>query len=204
MDVKIRQILKQIVALEHQLVREIHKQQQQFSYQIQNGKVVFNSVIQDAHKNFKIGVIPWILGSQWRNLLSIPFIYSLSIPFVLLDICLCTYQSLCFRLYQIPLVKRGDYFVFDRHRLKYLNFIQRFNCFYCSYVSCLIAFAREISARTEQYWCPIKHAKKIRHPHSRYISFSAYGDAENFAAEAKHQRDIIKQHHKKKSVLLRY
>jgi len=131
------------------------------------------------------------MGSQWRNLLSIPFIYSLSIAFVLLDICLSIYQSLCFRLYQIPRVKRSDYFLFDRHHLKYLNFIQRFNCFYCSYISGLIAFAREILARSEQYWCPIKHARKIRHPHSRYISFSAYGDGENFADEAKQLREAI-------------
>jgi hypothetical protein len=179
------------VALEHELVREIHKQQQQFSYQVKNGKVAFKAAIVQVHKKLKIGVIPWLLGSQWRNLISIPFIYSLSIPFMLLDICLFIYQSICFRLYRIPRVKRRDYFLFDRHHLKYLNFIQRFNCFYCSYVSGLIAFAREISARSEQYWCPIKHARKIRHPHSRYISFTAYGDGENFAAEAKKLREDI-------------
>ena len=31
--------------------------------------------------------------------------------------------------------------------------------------------------RTEQYWCPIKHARKILDAHPRYDTFLDYGDA---------------------------
>jgi len=40
-------------------------------------------------------------------------------------------------------------------------------------------YAREITARTEQYFCPIKHAQKILSTHSRYDHFLDYGDADN-------------------------
>jgi hypothetical protein len=181
------------VDLEHELKREIHRQQQQFCYQVKNGKVAFKEGILHAHKKFKVGLIPWLFSSQLRNLLSIPIICSLIVPFLVLDLSLSIYQQLCFRLYRIPKVKRVNYFVFDHHLLKYLNVIQKFNCCYCSYVTGVIGFAREISARTEQYWCPIKHAHKVRHPHPLYINFSDYGDAENFLEESSQLRQSLKK-----------
>jgi hypothetical protein len=51
---------------------------------------------------------------------------------------------------------------------------------YCSYVNGLLAYAREIAARTEQYWCPIKHASRVLDKHSRYHHFTDYGDAEEY------------------------
>ena len=39
---------------------------------------------------------------------------------------------------------------------------------------------REIVARTEQYFCPIKHAHKILGTHALYNRFLAYGDADDF------------------------
>jgi hypothetical protein len=44
----------------------------------------------------------------------------------------------------------------------------------------VIAYAREISSRTEQYWCPIKHAIRITDPHHRYYDFLEFGDAEGY------------------------
>src|SRR3972149_4102236 len=46
----------------------------------------------------------------------------------------------------------------------------------------LIAYAREIVARTEQYWCPIKHARRVIGTHARYALFDDYGDAEGYQA----------------------
>jgi hypothetical protein len=191
-DINTKILLKRIADLEHELAREIHRQQQQFSYQVKNGKVAFRVGISQVHSKFKVGVIPWLLRSQLRNVLSMPIIYPLLIPFVVLDLSLSIYQQLCFSLYQIPKVKRSNYFVFDHHLLKYLNLIQKLNCFYCSYVSGVIGFAREIAGRTEQYWCPIKHAHKVRHPHPLYINFSDYGDAENFLEESAQLRQSLR------------
>jgi hypothetical protein len=37
-----------------------------------------------------------------------------------------------------------------------------------------------VAARTEQYWCPIKHARRVLGAHDRYPDFFEFGDAESF------------------------
>ena len=88
------------------------------------------------------------------------------------------YQNICFRIYGIPLVKRKDYIIFDRQLLDYLNVLQKFNCIYCSYSNGIISYGMEISARTEKYRCPIKHAKKAKGIHQWQHEFADYGDPE--------------------------
>ena len=58
--------------------------------------------------------------------------------------------------------------------------LERLNCVYCGYVNGLIAYIQEIAARSEQYFCPIKHARTIGDIHSRYKNFLEYGDAEEY------------------------
>ena len=102
------------------------------------------------------------------------------IPLVLLDVFVTIYQTVCFPAYGIPKVRRRDYLIFDRHHLAYLNALEKFNCAYCSYANGLIAYVREIAGRTEQYWCPIKHARRAIGAHSAYATFEDYGDAEGY------------------------
>ena len=97
-----------------------------------------------------------------------------------MDATISLYQAVCFPIYGIPKVKRQDYIVFDRQYLRYLNLIEKINCAYCSYVNGLFAYLQEIAARTEQFWCPIKHANNIKALHSRYQNFASYGDAETY------------------------
>ncbi len=113
-----------------------------------------------------------------RFLISMPFIYMMIFPGLVFHLFLEIYHQICFRLYRIPLVRPKDYFVFDRRLLPYLNWFEKFNCFYCSYYNCLIAYAQEISGRTERYWCPIKHSVRMRNPHSHYDKFVDFDDAE--------------------------
>ena len=75
---------------------------------------------------------------------------------------------------------RRSYMVIDRHRLGYLNAIERANCLYCSYANGVIAYVRDVASRTEQFWCPIKHARRVPAPHARYHGFVEYGDAEGY------------------------
>ncbi len=82
------------------------------------------------------------------------------------------YQALCFPLYDIPKVRRSEYMLLDRHRLAYLNFLEKLNCEYCAYGNGVLAYVTEVAARTEQYWCPIKHALRMKSMHSRYRFFS--------------------------------
>lgn len=112
--------------------------------------------------------------------LTAPFIYVLIVPFLLLDLLVSLYQFVCFPVYGIPRVRRQDHLVFDRHRLAYLNALEKLNCFYCAYGNGLISYLREVAARTEQYWCPIKHARRVSGAHSRYSHFLDYGDAEGY------------------------
>ncbi len=115
-------------------------------------------------------------------------IYGVFFPLLLLDLAVSLYQWACFPVYGIPRVKRSDYFVYDRTLLPYLNVIEKFNCLYCSYGNGLIAWAREIVARTEQYWCPIKHARKAALQHQRQAAFFDYGDGTTYRAELERLR----------------
>jgi hypothetical protein len=102
------------------------------------------------------------------------------IPGVILDIFVTAYSWTAFPLYRIPRVKRKDYIVYDRKFLDYLNIIQKVNCLYCSYINGLLAYAIEIGARTERYWCPIKAAEKPRFHHDWYHDFADYGNSEEW------------------------
>lgn len=57
----------------------------------------------------------------------------------------------------------------------------------------MIPYFAEIVGRTEQYWCPIKHAEHLRAPHSRYKLFSDYGDAEGFRRDLEKIRKNFEQ-----------
>lgn len=112
--------------------------------------------------------------------LTAPFIYALIVPLVLLDLFVTLYQAACFPVYGIPKVHRRDYIVIDRQHLAYLNALQKLNCIYCGYANGLIGWVREIAARTEAHWCPIKHARRIADPHLRYPEFVDFGDETAF------------------------
>jgi len=192
MNENYRRILNRIAELEDELQEELNQQKHRMENQIENGKVVLQKRMDNAQKHLKTNVIPWLLNSKTKNLLTVPFIYPLIVPFIFLDVFVSIYQFICFRLYGIKRVKRREYFVFDRHQLPYLNGIEKLNCFYCSYANGVIAYVREIASKTEQYWCPIKHSKAIHHPHARYINFSEYGKDEEYQQKGEKLRTSLK------------
>lgn len=140
----------------------------------------------------KTGLFTWLRNSRPQSFLSAPFVYGMILPIGLLDVSLTVYQAICFRLYGIPRVKRSDYIVIDRHHLAYLNIIEKLNCVYCGYGTAVINYAREIISRTEQYWCPIKHARKVIDAHSRYKTFLDYGDATAYPIKLIDFRESLK------------
>lgn len=180
MNDKIRELLNQISDIEDEIETLLDTQQEQILYFYEDGKIKFREGIEEAHIKLKKTLFKFLLDSKLRNILSAPFIYSMIIPFAILDITVTIYQQICFRLYRIARVKRSAYVVIDRYRLKHLNEIEQFNCLYCGYGNGVIAYTREIAARTEQYWCPIKHARKVMGRHSRYHDFINFGDAEDY------------------------
>jgi hypothetical protein len=149
----------------------------QWNYGLSRGRHWLDVELHDGHRRLRQSIPRFLRASSMTNLLSAPIIYSLSVPFVLLDLWVSLYQWICFPIYGIAVVSRRQYFVIDRHKLDYLNAIEKVHCAYCSYVNGLIAYTREIAACTEQYWCPIRHAGPIRGGHDRYTFFADYGDA---------------------------
>lgn len=131
-------------------------------------------------RRYKVGLFRYLRRTRFLVALTSPVIYLGWIPFLLMDLFVTVYQAICFPVYRIPKVRRADYLVFDRERLPYLNLLERFNCFYCAYGNGVAAYTREVAARTEQYWCPIKHARRIPQAHDRYPLFFDHGDAEGY------------------------
>jgi len=125
----------------------------------------------------------FLIDSRPISLLVVPAVYSVALPLALLDLWTTAFQWTFFPLVGISRVRRRDYFAIDRHRLGYLNAIEKAHCMYCSYANGLIAYVREIAARTEQYACPIKHGRPIAAPHDRYRLFADYGDADGYRRE---------------------
>jgi hypothetical protein len=84
------------------------------------------------------------------------------------------------------------YMVNDRHRLAYLNIIEKANCGYCGYANGVMAYAREIISRTEQHWCPIRHARQVPDAHKRYPQFFPCGDAVSWREKLQDKRrDLV-------------
>ena len=150
-------------------------------------------------KEFKVGFFKYISAIKINYIISIPFIGSMIIPAVILHIFLEIYHNICFPLYGIPRLKAGDYFVFDRQHLSYLNWMEKLFCMYCSYFNCLIAYARDIASLTELYWCPIKHARRVKGSHNQYHEFVDYLEGEKYRKEKEALRTIAKQKKGKKS-----
>lgn len=136
----------------------------------------FNRFISSESSQLKKSFYAWLIAERPQNYITGPVIYGMIFPLLIFDISITLYQLICFPIYRVKKVNRSEYIVFDRHHLSYLDFIERFHCSYCAYASGLIAYASEIVARTEQYFCPIKHAVKITGEHSRYRHFIRYGD----------------------------
>lgn len=180
MNTKIEALLETIREMEHEIELELQRRRAglKADFDAQRGR--FEQEVLAQQKRFKMGVLKYLLSSDLKSLLSAPLIYAVFFPMVLLDLFVWVYQWVCFPLYGLARVKRADYFVFDRVHLGYLNIIEKINCAYCSYGNGLMAYAREVVGQTEQYWCPIKHARKVLHAHPYYMGFVDFGDAQAY------------------------
>lgn len=183
MSPSVKRMAERLREAEHQCAQEVEAPEQRWHYRVHHGRVWFDKEMRRAHRRFRQSIPAYIREGSVRSLLTAPIIYSLLLPLALLDVWVTLYQWVCFPIYRIACVPRRAYFVIDRHKLGYLNGIEKINCTFCSYASGLFAYVREVAACTEQYWCPIKHARPIRRPHERYQQFLDYGDAEGYRRE---------------------
>lgn len=165
------------------VVEKIEQEIKSAFYEVRDGKVWFSDEIKREHRKLKTSLVRYVLHSRVMAILTAPFIYAVIIPFVLLDLFVSVYQAVCFPVYGIPKARRRDYIAIDRNKLRYLNALEGFNCLYCSYGNGVLAYAVEIAGRTEQHWCPIKHARRVQNVHDRYAHFLPYGDAAAYRKE---------------------
>jgi hypothetical protein len=191
MNDRIHELMGRMQELEETLERELRAREQRLLDEISQRTAEVEARVRAAHRRLRMDLPRWLRESRPQNVLSAPLIYAMIVPLAFLDLCMTLYQALCFPLYGIPRVRRARYVVVDRHRLGYLNAPEKLNCAYCGYANGLLAYAREIAARTEQYWCPIKHARPVLGTHARYRRFLDYGSAEDYHAELTRLRDEL-------------
>ena len=189
---RMKSIAEEIVRLQGELDREIESRRKALGWELKEKIGEFEHGVATEHRRLRIGLRRFFSQTSPAVVLTAPVIYSLIVPLVIVDLWVSAYQAICFRAYGLPRVKRGDYIAFDRERLSYLNVIEKVNCAFCAYANGLVGYVREVSSRTEQYWCPIKHAVKITDPHQRYYEFLEYGDADGYRSRLNEFRNRLR------------
>lgn len=192
MTQRMQELAGEIVRLQGELDREIEARRKVLGWHFRKGIVEFEHGITMEHRRLRMSLATFLARSPIGAILTAPVIYSVFIPLFFVDAWASLYQAVCFRVYRIPQVRRSQYIVIDREHLAYLNWIEAFNCVYCGYGNGVLAYVREIASRTEQYWCPIKHALKVTDPHQRYYEFLEYGDAEGYRTRLEQFRDRLR------------
>ncbi|MBW8304517.1 MAG: hypothetical protein K0M78_11380 [Brevundimonas sp.] len=192
MTARLEALVEEIVRLQGELDREIERRRTTLGWRLRAGLVEFEEGVLTEHRRVRQGVGRFLGRSPFANVATAPVIYSLIIPLVLIDVWVSLYQAICFRAWRIPRAPRSQYVVLDRGRLAYLNGIEIVNCVFCEYANGVIAYVREVASRTEQYWCPIKHALRVSDPHERYARFLEYGDAEGYRARLEAFREALR------------
>ena len=180
MNPTVADLTRKIHVLEQELEVQLALARAELHVRIEDGKVEFEAAVLNRHRELKTRLAHYVAGARPLIVITAPVIYALIVPLALLDVFITIYQAVCFPIYGIARVARKDYLIFDRRYLAYLNAIEKLNCAYCSYANGLIAYIREIAARTEQYWCPIKHARRVIGTHARYAMFDDYGNGEGY------------------------
>lgn len=171
---------------------EIDARRDAIRYRVEGARVVFDRDVRAAHRAARERLGDFLRRTRPMVVLTAPVIYALIVPIALLDLFVTVYVALCFPVYGIARVRRRDHVAIDRHKLGYLNALQKLNCVYCGYGNGVLSYAREVASRTEAYWCPIKHARRMADPHDRMAGFADYGDAAAFQGETERQRAKLK------------
>lgn len=192
MTTQLDTLMEKLRGVEAEIEVELAKRREELRFHFERRRIVFEQEVARLPKELKTRLSRYIIEANPLTVLTAPVIYSLIVPIALLDLSVMAYQAICFPVYRIPKVRRRDYLVFDGHHLAYLNAIEKLNCAYCSYANGAIAFVREVASRTEVYWCPIKHARRVLGPHPHYQGFADFGDAEGYRAKIRQLEEGVK------------
>ena len=191
MNSKIKEMIEEIETMKKRLGDEIAKEEAHISFEIRNGSVHFEKEMIENQKENMMHLWAWFREIPFVQLLSAPVVYMMVLPALLLDVMLFVYTNVVSRVFKIRFGKRSDYLVFDRQYLGYLNVVEKLNCLYCAYFNGLMQYASAVAGRTEFYFCPIKHAKKIAYKHEFYDAFLPYGEGKEYQKNLKDLRNEV-------------
>ncbi len=189
MSNEIKEMIQEIEELKTKLKKEIAKEEDYIIYKVENGRIKFEENVLEKQREAMKHLLIYFREIPFLHLISSPIVYAMIIPAIVLDVMLFIYQQVIFRIYKFEFIRRSDYIVFDRQYLRYLNFIERLNCVYCSYFNGLMHYVSEIASKSELYFCPIKHAKKTAYEPECYSDFLTYGDEKDFQEKLQEIRD---------------
>ena len=127
----ITDLVNRIRNMQDELEEELERRRHEFRYQIERGRVIFEREVRLRHQALRQKLLSYVAGARPLVMLTAPVIYSVIVPFVLLDLFVTIYQIICFPIYRIEKVQRADYISFDRKHLSYLNGLEKLNCMYC-------------------------------------------------------------------------
>ncbi|MCP5039032.1 MAG: hypothetical protein GY945_15675 [Rhodobacteraceae bacterium] len=180
MGTTLQSLLARAREAQEQIEDELSRRRDALGLSMSNGRVVFEESMRQRHRAARIKLRDFLAATRPMVVLTAPLVYGLIVPLVLVDLTVTLYQLICFPVYGIARVRRRDHIFVDRHHLAYLNALQKLNCVYCGYANGLVSYTREVAGRTEAYWCPIKHARRVPGAHGQYAQFMEYGDEEDF------------------------
>ncbi len=174
-------VARRLHALRREARREAFEQRHRWRYRVRRGRVEFDREMAALHARLRQSVPAYLWDANPLSLLTAPVIYSLLLPFLLLDAWTTAYQWVCFPIYGIARVRRAPFLALDRHKLQYperdragqlhlLHLCQRRHRLR----------PRSRGAHRTGTWCPIKHARPVPAPHGHYHHFFDYGDAEGY------------------------
>ena len=95
----INKIYESIDRLKKELKSEYEELQVKYDFFIKNKKVIFSEKIKEYQKTKRTNLFKYVFTANIRNVLSVPFIYSLIFPALLMDLFLTIYQFTAFPLY---------------------------------------------------------------------------------------------------------
>jgi hypothetical protein len=89
-------LVAKIKSLETELEAELAIRRANLQYRLEGGRALFDREILRAHRKLRVGFIRYVLHAGIMHIVTEPVIYSLIIPFVLLDLFVTVYQVICF------------------------------------------------------------------------------------------------------------
>lgn len=178
-------LIDRVRKLQQEIDEGVDERRARFHYTVTRHRVEFERQIRRQHRKLRVSSFAYLVRSGFLALCFAPIVYSLIFPLLLLDIWVSLFQLVCFPVYGIQKVRRRDFIAIDRHHLAYLNTIEKINCIFCGYANGLLAYTRAIAGRSEEHWCPIKHARRLKGAQDEYWAFADFGDAEGFRHKGK-------------------